>query len=464
MYDAYIEAKGDVTMYDFNQKHYIFKFSNGKVLNIFYREKFGIYMSALNQRNLWSEPAVLIRDCHSNFSACLDENDIVHLLYQDKYGNILETLYTQNTIVGASPVLNSKNQSSYDKHLHIQRSGKTTYFFYVLRYSGKNLLTYQLKEDQGKVSSPRVIDFIEEDKIPYRLTLSTGGDFYILFNCSDNKHLGLGYKKYDSVRDQWSEFFPIKSLSYSAAILAAFVDSKSTLHLCSQETSGQQSKLVYLKIGSEEAENTENSVLSVSPTPFYNMSLIVLENKLLIYWVQDNDIFCCWSDDEGRTWSGKEKYSFHENNNLFCMVYCSNFDCISENLYFNELPGNFIEGYKLAFINDPSFKTDKESKKGAVNTEFSGHLKELSLKFDELKQTLSEMKVRTEILEAHYKRMNPEIEKLRMCKEPLVSNQNMQIPDVNKINEDIDKSRIPVMPGAGFAHITPAYLKSLKDD
>lgn len=447
-------------MYDLDQKHYLFKFSCGKVLNLFYKDKYGICARTLDKRNQWSETEVLVKDCLPNFSACLDENDLVYLLYQNKYGNILEAYFANQSVVRSSPVLNCKSPNYYDKLLQIMRSNQTTYFFYMLKYSGKSLLTYQLKKDHDKVSAPRVIDSIEESKVPYKIAADTNGDFYILFNCNDSKHPGLGYKKLDCIKDHLSEFHPIKSLSYSSNIVSAFIDSKNTLHLCSQDTSGRLSKLTYTKIVSFDEESSESIILSNSTSPFFNASLMGFENKLLISWVNGNDIFCSISEDDGSTWSNQEKYSFYENKNLFCILYSSNFKSECENLYFAELPGNFIDGFNLAFLGDPSFKSEPEKVECSV-TESSDHNSEHLFKIDELLNSISELRVKIENLEADYKRMESEFEKLKIYQGPC-EDQNLQSPETNTRQEDAEKSRTPVMPGSGFSHITHEYLKSLK--
>lgn len=222
-------------MFEHNKKQYIFKLSNGRTVNIFYKENSGIYISALNKRNLWTEAAPLVKDAMPGFSADMDKKDNIYIAFQDRHGNIVRGSYSGDNW-NVKTVLNSKNPSSYDKYLHTLCIEDRVFYFYVLEYSGNKLLSYQVQSNNGNLSTPKVIDYVSSGTtIPFTVIHKPQNELYIFYKSNDKKNPLLGFKSYSFDKDQWGDFKSISNETEEGNIIATISDSDGNLHLLWQK-------------------------------------------------------------------------------------------------------------------------------------------------------------------------------------------------------------------------------------
>lgn len=396
-------------MYDINRKHYIIKQSSGKVLNIFHKENSGIFLSTLNNKNLWTDAVLLMKDALPDFSACIDTSDNIHILCQDNHGNIMH-MFSTGSSWDTKPVLNSRNPSPYDTHPEILCVDNTIYFFFIVEYSGKKILAFQGQNSLKAVSSPRVIDYIERDNTSYNVLKDMDNDLYIFYRFSNRKYNQIGYKSYISSKDRWREFQPITRYTGDSEVLSTAVDHKNNLHACWQKVSPKNYELMYSRKHCNSEKWDMEKTLSVSSDSFSSCSFISLEDRIIAYWIKNDDIVYCISENNGDTWSKPETYQFSSTRPLCCINYKTNVPDEYRYTYFNELPGNISDGYKLAFINE-SVSGPENTDTNDFHTMIVNTLDVLSRNVGEIKQSIKDLSEKFEVLNAKQKQITIETDK-----------------------------------------------------
>lgn len=487
-------------MYDINQRQYIISLSSGKVMNFFHKENNGICYSVFSKRGNWLEPSLILRDALPNFSLCLDQSENIHILYQDRQGNIMHLTNTAN-VWKTKSILNSKNPSSYEKYLKVAVLGETTYFIYILEHDGSRLLSYQYQDKSGSISKPKVIDYVVVSKTPYQFVIDGVKGISIFYNSADIRHPGIGYRTFSPTSDKWSEFYQLSNESSSLEFLSALSDKNSSLHACWQNFSAPTYELVYCNQKSD-VDQCNHKVLASSSSPFNNLSLVIVGDIVIAYWIKDSRIYYCFSQDNGETWSSQDKYLFDNDKTLYCFTYITKNQPQSGDINYSELPGTFTGGYKLAFINDDNFKVDNHKSNipellvKATLDGIAADINQLKLISDELKEFILEFETRLNKLETSCEKLeskssviNDEFTELKSKLEELNKPQALQQPELihpdlpekpetnndtpnstdiqhNVFSANLNKNglnhQVPIMPGAGFAHITPEFLKSKK--
>ncbi|HEX3030240.1 MAG TPA: hypothetical protein VHT34_13305, partial [Clostridia bacterium] len=81
-------------MFNIDQKDYIVKLSNGKVINFFYQNGSGIHLRVLNNKGGWSDSEIVVSDTLPSFNLCTSSDDSIFLIYQNSRGDILYSVYS----------------------------------------------------------------------------------------------------------------------------------------------------------------------------------------------------------------------------------------------------------------------------------------------------------------------------------------------------------------------------------
>jgi hypothetical protein len=391
-------------MYDISKKHYIIKLSTGRIINIFYKEKAGILLSLLNKRNQWSEPVILMKGAHPNFSACVDSSDNIHLLCQDMHGNIVH-MYSSDNDWDMEIIIKSKSPSSYDKFLQICFYEGKLIFLFVVEYMGRKILSYQIK-DKNNITEPKVIDYVPSSGKPYHLVLGLNNSLYIVYKFIGNKNNQIGYKSFIKESNRWGEFTPVTQFDGDSQLLSASADISGSLHILWQKNAFKKYELVYSKYQFPSNNQNIDKTLFLDEYSFDNSSVILLEEYVIVYWVKETNIFYCISEDGGNYWSKPSIYQLPGSRALYCMVYKSMLENELISSYVNELPGNYSGGYRLAFAGDYIFK-QKIVTAEDFRFKLAGTLDLLSNSLDDLKSEVTD-------LESWRNRMVTEIDKLNI--------------------------------------------------
>ena len=459
-------------MYDYGKAHHILKTSSGKVYNIFYRDGFGILSSVLGRRNTWLTPAVVTKDCYPGFSACIDKDDRLHIVLQDKNGNLKHALY-ENEAWNLFSLLNSKNPSAYEKHPQAAAAGRNLLFFYVLKHAGRNLLSYQTEKYGEAPSPPKAIDYIEVDGIPFRVTVDRN-EVYVFYRKSDGSKNPMGIRKFNLQEESWNEFKPVGWEAGDTEFLTAEAGTDGTVHAIGRRKQADGYRMVHVlkKRGKESWE--EEKTVALSPEPFTGCGHIAAGTSLLVFWLKEGAVWYSISENGG-VFSKAEKYAAGDSKNIFCFRYQSNAAEEPAGLRFSELPGTYTDGYRLGFHDLPLVKQassrdskDPSPRESAANpeaVEVKAVLEDLSLKIRGLEARIRQLEVdmdkyeiRSELSGSELTRLKTEMEHLRKLEE-----HRLEMEDAGHTSPSPAwEENKPVMPGAGFSQITPDYLKSMK--
>ncbi|HEX2927603.1 MAG TPA: hypothetical protein VHP38_15320 [Ruminiclostridium sp.] len=466
-------------MYDSTRKQYILKLSSNKVINIFYKENAGICVCTLGRKNIWSDPALVIKGALPGFCACIDDSGNIHMLCQDKLGNITYAV-CKNENWSIKPVLHSKNPNPYEKHLSILCMGKELFFFYVIEYAGNRILSYQVYDENGELSSPRVVDYILDGRTPYIVFKDAENNLYSFYRFADSKYSQIGYRKYNLIKKQWDDFTPITDCNGDSSLISIAADSCNSIHVCWQKLSSQSSELVYSRKPAGSEVWSSEKLVNTSTVPYTDCSILVYGDKIIIFWVADGTIHYSVSENEGKSWSKPDKYSFQDAKPFSCILYRSNMPGELLNTYLNELPGTFSGGYKLAFIDD-MLSAPENTIPGDFRLMVANTLKTLSRDNEELKQSISQVIKKIDAIEARQEKLGLDLEKynikVNLADSDLKSIKS-QVETLKKVKEAMEirniqeylpaeKSHVnngsaPLMPGVGFANITADFLKNIQ--
>jgi len=424
-------VEGGDKMYSSGSRQYVFKQSSGKVWNFYYDEKLGICYSTLTRHNTWSNPVIIQKDVHPPFYADIDEYDRFNILFQDKLGNILYSLIEDGEIKTV-PVLNSKSPTAYNKYLYLVPMKNIMHFFFVLQHGTSSIFAHQTLND-GKVDTPKVIDYISKSSQPYSIVRDRTDNIYAFYNLSDSKHSQIGYKKYASSRKFWGEFTPIAKHEAGCEFPRTIVDRGNVMHICYQRRSARQYELLYQQKIPDRNIWTGETVVHSSAYPFPEASILCVSETIIIYWVRNDAIFHSYSKNMGNSWSKPLKYNFPAGKQLMCVSYRSNSPYEAEKIAAGDIPGSFVNGLKFAFYQDAS-GSDRNVPADELKNIIVDSLKMLKASIDELKDAESSIKNEISHLARAQEAAEREIEKYSV-RLSLIEN---QLGDIKSISSRVN--------------------------
>jgi hypothetical protein len=338
--------KGGITMYNINRRQYILKMSSGRYINIFFKPNAGLCCSELTANNAWTSPSIILKNALPGFSACLDTSDNIHLLCQDENSNLVYIRYKDGSWL-SKLISRSKNE----KLPCILNPGKKVYLFYVVETSEKNLLVCQTFSE-GYLTFPKPIGYVRRSSKPYTIVNGKSGTVHLFYPSPMENTLCC--KTLNADTDEWSDPVNINigmNLSRTQ-ILSVFRDQTGDFHLSLQETNVHKYELIYLRIPAGQETPYNEAVLSSSPYNFLNSSLLVLNKKIIIYWVREDNIIYCVSVDNGNSWSKPEKLGSFNIQLFHCTRFYSNDPKNNIDTINNDIPAMFSDGFQPAFINE----------------------------------------------------------------------------------------------------------------
>jgi hypothetical protein len=343
--------KGMITvMYNINLKQYIFRQSSNKVWNIFYDEKRGLCYSNMSKNNVWLEPVVIHKNTDQFFFANIDEKDTIHIIYQDKSGNINYSSIT-DTVQTNFPILSSKQPSPYNKHLSLIPQQDNLHTLFVLNHKDSFILAHQLISSENAVT-PRVIDYLENTDSTYSVLQDNEKNLYAFYQSFDGKFTQLVYKKYNVIQKSWGESTPLTSYSGNCSFVNAIANNRDVFHICYQRQKDRRYELIYQQKVSDKNTWTPEIVVHNSAYAFVNSGIISLNDEIILFWVRDDAVFYSNSKNSGTTWSKPSRYNFSFGRQLFCLSYKSNTTFEKGKVIAPSIPGNLSNGLKLAFYQD----------------------------------------------------------------------------------------------------------------
>lgn len=343
-------------MYSMEKKQFIFKQVSGKTWNFFVDETDILLYSNLTRRRTWTEPVKIGKDIHPPFFADMDYNDLFHLFFQDKMGN----LYYSKVNDGAmktTMILNSKQPTPYNKNLFLIPGKSVSHAFYTLISKGSRILAHQQIRG-GVAETPKVIDYVPDTNHPFEVVQDTTGNLYAFYQCSDGKHLQTGFKKFAKGGSGWGDFTPVSSHDSNTSLARVITDPRNVLHLIYQRHVQSGFELIYRQKVPDKNLWSSETVLQSFGHPCSTASILWASGSMVVYWVLDDTIHYARSFDEGSRWQAPEKLNFPGGRQLLCMSYKSNHVDEVDRIISPEVPGCFINGYRLAFREPPAPKKE----------------------------------------------------------------------------------------------------------
>lgn len=396
-------------MYNYKEKRYIFTNTAKKTYTFYYDENLGLCYNTLNKYNSWNPPISLQKNIHPFFYIDMDFNDMFHIIFQDKHGNLYYS-FMENSKISTVALLKSKFYAYYNKYPFLIKINSAVYFFFIIHHNDKLMLSYQLFSD-NKVTTPKVIDYVPEVQIPYKAIYNNQNSIYIFYQNTCENFLQIGYKEYYLTTKKWTDYNPVTNQNSNAEFPRIILDNKNILHLIYQRKIDKQFDLVYKHKVSSKSIWSDEKVFCSSSSNFLNSSISLVNKILFAYWLRENNIYFRYSKDSGTNWSPTSKNSLSNKKHIFCAEYKTNNPSETKKTCAQEIPANYNNGFNIAFLNNYNDFEDgnisnKDSKK--IDTDTFSTLKE---NIEDLKKNNHLLKEEIKSLKNSLKTMGIEITK-----------------------------------------------------
>ena len=335
-------------MYNQNKQQFIFKLSNSASWNFFVDDKNNLCYSCLNAKKEWSKPTIIRKQTYPSFYSDIDKKDNFHILFQDLNGNIFYTFINANNRKTIQ-ILKSKTTSCYNKYLRLVPLSDSIHFFYVLQHKNSSILSHQILKN-ATLSSPQILASSTRNIYPYSVFSNSLENISLFYNFFDGEYFQLGYKTYSPFEGLWKKFSQITSSNSNIYLGDAFIDSNNISHVVYQEkTSNNTHKLYYISIPNN---NFKKNFIHEQQHQFSNINLVYIKNSLIVFWVDNNNIYFTKSNDNISEWAKVAKYL--PDNEIFSVKFKSNLS--KDNSFFvsNSIPATFYNGYTLSSFGDIS--------------------------------------------------------------------------------------------------------------
>lgn len=422
-------------MYNFHNRHYIFRQSDGQIRNFYCDTRQNLCCSTLDRGGIWSNATVIARNVHQYFYAELGRDSFYHVLFQDNDGNI-SYAKTDGQYVKTFPVLNSKTPAVYNKHLYVAPLDDEIFLFYVLQHDNSFLLAYQMLKN-NKPGTPKIVDYVSGSSIPCSVLYDSDLNIFAFYQSYDGKYLQLGYKKFSTVRKHWSDFTAITKYQGNCEYPHAIMDPSGTIHLCYQRRAPKLFELVYQQKAPDRNLWSAETVLHSSVHPFDNASVVQVNDKIIVYWVRNDVIYYCSGSLSGDNRTRPARYGTQPGRRLQCVCYKDlwkgdgsalgngstdrDSSALSPGIY----PGVVSSGFSLVFMDTGSITGGKPFQRSpssaASGGDASGNelkslvlgvFKEMQDKISEMDAELSELKKEMPKLKNAYMELAKEAQKL----------------------------------------------------
>jgi hypothetical protein len=426
-------------MYSRYNRQYILKKSSGSIWNIYSNQRFDLYASMLSGSNTWSSPLKIADNAHEAFCACIDDDDRLTVLFQDREGSMFRSVL-ENDSVNTLPVLKSRQKALYDKQFQLIPLKGQIHVLFTVQHNDSWILSHQVLTGKDLPGTPAVIDYVASGSSPYAAAVDRQNNIFVFYQLPMGNSYQIGYKKYVHSKGFWGEFTPVTPYNRGCEYPSAAVDSSSTIHLCYQRQPSRQYELVYQQKFPDKNLWTKELVIHSSAYPFENSSLMCIDSNIIIFWVREGIIYYTISKDGGSSWKRPSKYDFPAGRQLMCVAYRTNEPYEKSKVYINDIPGTYLNGIRLAFYQAVG-KGIASASADELKSAITDKLAILENSIEQLKQSGEQIREEVLRLKDTQARIEKEIVKygvrLGMCEEYLntAKNQGSSIKSLAKSME-----------------------------
>ncbi|MDD4493362.1 MAG: hypothetical protein PHV32_03295 [Eubacteriales bacterium] len=353
-------------MFDLGNIQYLLTMSDGRQLNVFYNDNSGICLSSTGWKRRWSPPKSIVKSSLPFYSTSVDEKDSLHIFHQDTRGDLWHLVYRQQQWERET-VLTGKEPGPYDKCPYILCRNGISYLFYVLRYSGKSLFSYQTIDDSG-ISRPVAVDYIDSGIMPYKVFSGEDGMFIVYCRIRDDKKQYV-FRKYEFVQQALGGSYIIDAdpAIYSLEAIAAH---QGKLMVCLKKKKESRFSLYNYTYDVIDGSPIADEPI-VESLPQINDAIIAVSNgRLMCFWSDSTRLTISYSVNVENVWTSPKSLNWFEGIAFQCFsIVGGNY---SYNSQFKIIPGKYSDGIKLALVDASAAQVKTEPKSVKSSSSVSG--------------------------------------------------------------------------------------------
>ncbi len=285
------------------QNRFIVKMNNGNLL-CFFHESGNIFFKKI-KNGICEPPENIISDVRELYTVNLLENGEVYLFCQNTCGDIVNLTFKDEKIT-KNVILKNNGKNSKDIIFYCVKKNSKMTLIYNIPTDHSNFCDIMQQSFNGKNwSSAKKIDtaicmndFIF--KIQMR-NFSNGVVFYQ--KKGKNNEINIGCREFNI--DEISEYTPIYSTTYKI-IGTSFLTTNENIHFVFVIKNIFSSRIIYRK---KDLNGINEYIVVGEAQHIENCDLFIIKNKIYIFWKGSSGIFCCFSENSGKTFSKPCKYS-----------------------------------------------------------------------------------------------------------------------------------------------------------
>ncbi len=241
---------------------------------------------------------VLLPEACEDFCV-LSSEDCIHIICQDRGGNILYLFHNGSTWHKAV-LLENKSSAPYPKHFKLIPIGNFLNLFYVIRYQERYMLVHQILTDEQR--PPTVVDYIQPSSLPFLCNLA-GTDITVTYQ---NEGGICGSRLFRWSQKVFSPFrpIPLENLSRITDILP---EEGSRTRYAALKKQGGITNLIYFEKNRNDTF-TESVTVSLD-CPDSSCPIVCRDaEKLYLVWQEGGTVMSSHSEDDGLKWSKPIRY------------------------------------------------------------------------------------------------------------------------------------------------------------
>ncbi len=249
-----------------------------------------------------------------DFSATIDENNKLHLLYLHEQGELIYCVYSSNSwqknLIGK---LDTK--SNIYKYLTLFIHKNTINIFYVFaNLINLNLWTIEHITKNKDNLKKHIVANIFSDKIinPFYIDSDEFGNIYLVYSGKEYNHYSIYYMFFNTFTQIWTTTPTKISSSVTNNILPyIFVDTQNNVHILWYSTKNGDYFLSYKRFSSVGDSRFQWKEINLPKILGYNYPAIMIEknDELNIICISDEKVLNLTSTDYGNTWIIKDETS-----------------------------------------------------------------------------------------------------------------------------------------------------------
>ncbi|GFN36012.1 hypothetical protein [Tepidimicrobium xylanilyticum] len=321
-----------------------------------------------NRANIDNSPTIIDKNI-LDFSATIDENNSLHLLYLNRKGELIYCTYPGKTW-HKNLVSRLDIQSNIYKYLSLILHKNTINIFYAsaniinlnlwtIEHFANNIDTWQ-KYIVTNIFSEKIIDRFYIDKDEF-------GNIYIVYSGKEYANYNIYYLYFNNFTKKWATTPTKISSSYSNNILPyIFVDSHNNVHILWYISNNEDYVLKYKRFSSTGDNKFQWEEIKLPKISGHCSQALMFEKngKLNIVYISNEEMFNFISNDYGNTWTLEDKNSITQYPIYLIKYYNLSLNRVHSKI--NHIYGN-MNDYIISFYFDNSHEDIIDSNMSQTN-------------------------------------------------------------------------------------------------